>query len=52
MELNKAEIKILWEALSAYVDNLEDATSQEAPQDMLQLLERFDALFAQEWETA
>lgn len=45
MELNKAEIKIVWAALSAHVDNTEDATNQ---QDMLQLLERFDALIAQE----
>lgn len=48
MEFTNDETKTIWEALSQYVENVEDATYADAPIEILNLLERFDAQFAEE----
>ena len=49
MELSESEIRIIWQALSEHVENTETALPNEhdnAPQEMLDLLEKFDAKIA------
>ena len=51
--VNKSEARIIWEALSAHVENTEDSLDddQNAPEEMLYLLEKFDAIYAEPTNT-